>query len=228
VDLLGLKAALIPLSPGNLSAFGLLTVDVRYDYVQTLVQRDDALDVSRLERAYAELEARAEDALALEGFSSAQTRILRSADLRYFGQAWEVSVEVPTGHLDRASADVTVRDFHTAHARAYGYSYAGQPEQRIEWVNLRVTGIGPLRRPSIQPMRRTWSEPVERARTAEREVWFESGCLQTPIFARERLQPDDCLDGPAVVEEFGSTTLVFPQQRMRVDAFGNLVIEKRA
>jgi N-methylhydantoinase A len=228
LDLLGLKAALIPPSPGNVSAFGLLTVDVKYDYVQTLVQRDDALDLARLERAYTALEAQARRALAAEGFSTPRISIARSADLRYYGQAWEVSVEVPLDRLDRASADVTVQHFHAAHERAYGYSYASQPEQRVEWVNLRVTGVGPLRRPSIQPMPRPWSDGVNRARIAERDVWFETGRVQTPIFARERLQPDDCVEGPAVVEEYGSTTVVFPGQRMRVDAFGNLLVERCA
>jgi N-methylhydantoinase A len=228
VDLLGLKAALIPPDPGNVSAFGLLTVDVKYDYVRTLVQRDDSLDLERIAGAYAILEAEARAALAAEGFSSEGSRVVRAADLRYFGQAWEVSVEVPDGPLERAAADATVEKFHTAHRRTYGYSYAGQPEQRVEWVNLRVTGIGPLRRPAIQPRPRPWTDGVCRANVSRRPVHFDDGLVDTPIYAREKLQPEDCIEGPAVVEEFGSTTVVLPGQRSRVDTFGNLLIEGSA
>jgi N-methylhydantoinase A len=148
--------------------------------------------------------------------------------MRYFGQAWEVPVEVPDGTLDRQAADMVITRFHAAHQRTYGYSYAEHPEQRIEWVNLRVAGIGPLRRPELQPRPRPFSDGVERARLAGRSVTFEEGPLETGIYWRERLQPGDCVDGPAVIEEFGSTTVVFPRQRAQVDDFGNLILERYA
>ena len=223
VDLLGLEAALIPSQPGNVSAFGLLTVDVKNDYVQTLVQRDDALDLERLNSLYAALEAQAREALATEGFPIEAVSITRSADVRYFGQAWEVAVEVPPGPLDRMAAETAVANFHVAHERTYGYSYAHHPEQHIEWVNLRVTGVGPLRRPTIRPL--ADSTATDKART-HRQVHFDEGTLTTPVHARDALQPDDCILGPAIVEEYGSTTVVLPRQRARVDAFGNLLIDR--
>jgi N-methylhydantoinase A len=228
VDILGLKAALIPPDPGNVSAFGLLTVDIKNDFVLTSVRRDDALNLSQLNASFAELEAQAFQALASEGFAEANMRLVRSADLRYFGQAWEVRVEVPAGQLDRGAADVTVARFHAAHDQTYGYSYAGHPEQRIEWVNVRVVGIGPLRRPVVRPRPRSLMAGPERARTGTRRVYFDAATADTPIYARARLQPGDCLDGPGIVEEFGSTTVVFPGQRARVDDFGNLLLERSA
>ena len=81
-------------------------------------------------------------------------QLARSADMRYFGQAWEVRVDVPLGPMDRVAADVAVDRFHTAHQRTYGYSYHDRREQPIEWVNLRVMGTGLIRRPVIQPRRR--------------------------------------------------------------------------
>src|SRR5205814_73888 len=83
-----------PPDPGNVSAFGLLTVDVKNDYVVTAVQRDEALDLERVNAIYARLGQQAVHALAAEGFAAADMRLVRSADLRYFGQAWEVRVEV--------------------------------------------------------------------------------------------------------------------------------------
>jgi N-methylhydantoinase A len=226
VDILGLKAALIPPDPGNVSAFGLLTVDIKNDFVLTAVQRNDALDLDRLNASYGQLEARAREALASEGFASNEMQLVRSADLRYFGQASEVRVDVPDGQVDRAVADVAVGRFHAAHQQTYGYSYADQPEQRIEWVNVRVAGIGPLRRPIVRSRPRDLADGVERALTSRRGVYFDAASMDTPVYARERLQPGDCVEGPAIVEEFGSTTVVFPAQCARVDAFGNLLLER--
>src|SRR5581483_4888526 len=97
LDLLHLRAALVPPSPGNVSALGLLVVDLRNDYVQTFVQREDRLDVEAVNAHLARLERRARAALALEGVAEPDMRLVRSADLRYFGQAWEVAVELPPG-----------------------------------------------------------------------------------------------------------------------------------
>jgi len=226
VDILGLRAALVPPDPGNVSAFGLLTVDIKNDYVTTTVQRNDALAFERLNATYLRLEDQACQALAAEGFANHDMQLERSADMRYFGQAWEVRVEVPSGPIDRAAADVAVDRFHTAHQRTYGYSYRDRREQPIEWVNLRVMGTGLIRRPVIQPRTRQLAGSIERARTGARPAYFDSGYQQTPIYDRRRLQPGDCLGGPAIVEEFGSTTVVFPQQTLRVDTYGNLLLER--
>jgi N-methylhydantoinase A len=229
LDLLGLRAALIPPEPGNVSAFGLLTVDIKNDYVLTQVQRDDRLDLASLNAAYDDLERQASTALASEGFGPEAMQLVRSADLRYFGQAWEVRVEVPAGPLDRSAADVAVARFHAAHQRTYGYSYAGHPEQRVEWVNLRMAGIGPLQRPTVERRPRALAGGTDRALTGRRDVAFDGHeDVSTPVFGRGRLQPGDCLEGPAIVEEFGSTTVVFPRQTMRVDDFGNLLLERSA
>jgi len=235
VDLLGLKGALIPPSPGNVSAFGLLTVDLKNDYVVTLVQRDDRLDLERMQRAYDRLEAEACEALRREGFADEQMLFVRSADLRYFGQAWEVRVEVPAGPVTRALADVAVDRFHQAHEKVYGYSYRpgssriapGGSQQRVEWVNLRVTGIGPIARPALRPLPPGDRRP-ERALAGQRPVFFAGAFVSTPIYDRARLRPGDCLDGPAIVEEFGSTTVVFPGLEATVDHYGNLLLARRA
>ncbi len=226
VDILGLRAALVPPDPGNVSAFGLLTVDIKNDYVTTAVQRDDVLDLEPLNAGYLRLEDQARQALAAEGFAAHEMHLVRSADMRYFGQAWEVRVEVPAGIIDRAAADVAVNRFHAAHQQTYGYSYRNSRDQRIEWVNFRVMGIGPVRRPVIQRRPGELAGGIERARMATRPVYFDARFVDTPIYDRGRLQPGDCLDGPAIVEEFGSTTVVFPRLTMRVDAYGNLLLER--
>src|SRR5262245_39420992 len=233
VELLGLKAALIPESPGTVSAFGLLTVDLKNDYVQTAVERHARLDLDRVNGHLARLEATAVDALAREGVPESARRLVRLADLRYFGQAWEVTVEPPPGALDAARAAETVERFHAAHEKRYGYSYraegpgAGGARQGVEWVNLRVVGVGMTGRPTPRPIPAGDGRP-ERARTGTRPVGFGGGDIECLVYDRARLQPGHRLPGPAIVEEFGATTVVFPGQQVDVDPFGNLILTRAA
>ncbi|GLY82750.1 methylhydantoinase [Actinoallomurus iriomotensis] len=212
IDILGLPSAIVPRDPGNLSAFGLLTVDVRSEYVRTRVTRDPGPE--ELEEVYAELEAQAGAALDRQGF--AEHRYVRSADLRYHGQAFEV--RVPVGRAD--AAEVAAR-FHDEHERLYGYCHRGDP---VEWVNLRVAGVGPIERPE-PPVRPPGDGDPARARTGVRRVFFDDWA-DVPVYARERLEPGGVLTGPAVIEEFGSTLPLHPGFSARVDGHGNLVVTR--
>jgi N-methylhydantoinase A len=234
IDLLHLRAALIPPSPGNVSALGLLVVDLRNDYVQTLVQRQDRLDYAAIERHLARLTAEAREALGREGFRQEEMRFVRSADMRYYGQAWEVRVELPPGELNAATAPLAAERFHQAHERRYGYSYrqaaplpggGAASRQLVEWVNLRVTGIGPIERPRLRPLPPGDGRP-DRARTGARRVVFEGEPGESAVYDRARLAPGDVVAGPAVVEEYGATTVVFPGQRVEVDRFGNMILAR--
>jgi N-methylhydantoinase A len=160
LELLGLPAALVPRDPGNLSAFGLLTVDVKNDEVQTAVARHTDLDPATVAATLAALEERAARSLDAEGFARPAHRYLRSADLRYYGQAFEVRVPVPDGPVDATLTEATVAAFHDTHQRLYGYSFRDDPTQQVEWVNLRVTGIGPIRRPTLRPLPAEGSPPA--------------------------------------------------------------------
>jgi N-methylhydantoinase B len=231
VELLGLRAALIPASPGTVSAFGLLTVDLKNDYVQTAVERHARLDLNVINGHLARLEANAAAALAREGVPESACRLVRLADLRYFGQAWEVTVELPPGALDAAHAAETVERFHAAHEKRYGYSYRAEhpgaraARQGVEWVNVRVVGVGVTGRPTPRAMA-AGDGHAERARTGARPVEFGDGDVACPVYDRARLQPGDRLTGPAIVEEFGATTVVFPGQRVEVDRFGNMILTR--
>ena len=226
LDLLHLRAALVPPSPGNVSALGLLVVDLRNDYVQTFVRREDRLDLDTMNRHLARLEALARAALRAEGFAEEEIRVGRSADLRYFGQAWEVQVELPPGPLDAAAARLAAERFHAAHEKRYGYGYRGVERQPVEWVNLRVTGIGPIERPKLRELP-PGDGRHERARRSARPVIFEGRAHDCAIYDRAALLPGDALSGPAIVEEYGATTVVFPGQRIEVDRFGNLILTRR-
>jgi N-methylhydantoinase A len=241
LELLGLPAALVPRDPGNLSAFGLLTVDVKNDEVQTAVARHADLDPAAAAATLAALEARAARSLDAEGFARGEQRYLRSADLRYYGQAFEVRVPVPDGPVDLDLTEATVAAFHDAHQRLYGYSFRDDPTQQVEWVNLRVTGIGPIRRPTLRPLRGDGEEPpsplapgsggtVAPTPTTTRAACFDParGFVDTSIYRREDLGPGELVAGPAVVEEYGATVPLLPGFRAEVDRFGNLIVTREA
>jgi N-methylhydantoinase A len=215
----------VPLNPGNLSAYGLLTVDVRNDYVQTAVAKASVLDVAAVQKVYDGLAARADAALEREGFAAEERVFLRSADVRYFGQAYEVRVDVPDGPVTADLADRVADAFHDEHRALYGYDFRHDARQEVEWVNLRVTGVGPIRKPSLRKV--APGKGAGAARTGSRRVYFDDW-VDAGVFDRSRLGAGDVVEGPAVLEEFSSTVPVHPGFAARVDAHGNLVIRRSA
>jgi N-methylhydantoinase A len=206
----------------------LLTVDVKNDYVQTHVVTDDGLDRDEVAAVFATLESRAADALDREGFAASDHRFVRTADLRYDGQAYEVRVPAPAGPIDAEFQRAVVDAFHDEHERLYGYCYrdaasAGGHRHAVEWVNLRVSGIGPIERPQLRRLA-AGDGDVDRARTGTRQVIFDADPVATPTYAREQLLAGDRVAGPAIIEEFGSTVPIHPGFVARVDELANLVV----
>ena len=232
VDILDLAGVVVPQNPGNVSAFGLLTVDVKNDYVQTAVAKHTSLDYAAVQKTFDELTDKAAQALDAEGFPRQAHRYSRTVDLRYFGQAFEVRVAAPEGTVDEAYAAQVADAFHAEHRALYGYDFRDDPSQQVEWVNLRVTGVGPITRPELRDIANAHGGAgvTARARKSTRPVCFdaEAGYVDTDVYWRPDLRAGDTLSGPAIIEEFGSTVPVHPGFTVRVDAIGNLVITKEA
>ena len=226
MDILGIPTVLVPPNPGNVSAFGLLTVDVKNDYVQTHVALQDRLDAAEVDDVFAGLASRAAAALSKEGFAEADHVFARTADLRYFGQAFEVRVPVLPGDLDEAALESVADRFHAEHRALYGYDFSGEGSQQVEWVNLRVSGIGPIQRPEIRRMRGGGS--AADARTGSRQVCFDpdDGYVETPLLWRTDLAVGTVVQGPAIIEEFGSTVPLHPGFSARVDDFANIIVSR--
>ena len=225
VDVLDLDVAVVPPNPGNLSALGLLTVDVRNDYVQTFVRRQHDASPEDLAAVFNSLESSATAALNNEGFEAKDQVLARSADLRYSGQAFEVRVGAAPGPIDAGFIADVLERFHDEHERLYGYCYRDDPTQTVEWVNLRATGIGPITRPDIRELAPGDGDP-ERARTGERDVYFDKGWHSAALYDRARLRAGDEVRGPAVVEEYGSTLPLAPGFVGRVDGRSNIVVRR--
>ena len=237
VDILDLAGFVVPQNPGNVSAFGLLTVDVKNDYVQTAVAKHTGLDHAAVQKTFDELADKAAKALDAEGFPRDQHRYARTVDLRYFGQAFEVRVPAPDGQVDDGYAAAVADAFHEAHHALYGYDFRDDPTQQVEWVNLRVTGVGPITRPELRELPPRDAESLKGSRgqsvadpskTRSRPVCFDAdeGYRATPVHWRPDLRAGDTFSGPAVVEEFGSTVPVHPGFVVRVDPIGNLVVTR--
>jgi len=220
IDILGLPSVIVPPDPGNVSAFGLLTVDVKNDYVRTFVTRD--LSLRDAEEIFGDLEGQAASALDREGFAAGAHVYARSADLRYNGQAYEVRVPAPSGPLDEAWRAEVLERFHTEHRKLYGYGYRDDPRHGVEWVNLRVSGIGPITRPSIR--RRPHGDPRPEP-AASREVFYDEWG-SAPIHRRRDLAAGARVTGPAVIEEYGSTLPLHPGFTAAMDEFGNLEVRR--
>jgi N-methylhydantoinase A len=225
IDILGLDGVLVPLNPGNLSAYGLLTVDVRSDYVQTAVTKASLLDVTHLQTLYDGLGDRAEAALVREGFGPQDRVLVRTADLRYVGQAYEVRVDVPSGPVTEELTAAVADAFHDEHRSLYGYDNRTDARQEVEWVNLRVSGVGSIRKPSLPQVDR--GTGAQSARTGSRQVYFDDW-MDTALYDRPRLGAGDRVEGPAVLEEFSSTVPLPPGFAAEVDGYGNLVIRRHS
>ena len=218
MELLGMKACIIPRDPGNLSAFGLLAVDWRTDRIITKVMHEDAIDLATVATLYASLERDAVSSLERDGIDPVRIRVAREADIRYAGQSMEVRVAALAGAVDAAFLAALIDAFHAAHLRTFGYNYAG--EQKIELVNFCVSGFGLIERPRV-PKLSVRGRPTHKS---VRPVYFDGVFRETHIYDRAVLPPAFRLEGPAVVEEFGSTTVVFPGQKLEVDPHGILIV----
>ncbi|MFC3999466.1 hydantoinase/oxoprolinase family protein [Nocardiopsis sediminis] len=230
IDVLGLAGAVVPPDPGNVSAYGLLAVDVKNDHVRTFVRRHDDLDPAAVAAVLGDLHTEAGAALRAEGFGGDPGRMRheRSADLRYFGQAYEVRVPVPEGPVDARLTAEVAGAFHEAHRRLYGYDFRHDPRQQVEWVNLRVSGTGLIRRPEARESPPRDGGPA-RSRTGERPVRFDAGDpLPTPVHRRDLLAPGDRITGPAVIEEFGATLPLHPGFTAEADRTGALIVAAHA
>jgi N-methylhydantoinase A/oxoprolinase/acetone carboxylase beta subunit len=221
----GTPWVLVPPYPGITSAMGLLATDMVYEYGSTAYQRLSTLDAAALERRFDELEAQARAQLEADGVPADRLVIQRVADCRYLGQGYELRVDVGSGAIDTAWIEKVRGDFHDIHEREYSRRFE---ESDIEIPNVRVRAIGLM--PALAtPETEAGSESAGDALRHEGEAWFlvGGGLAQVPTryYDRSALKAGNRLDGPAIVNQYDSTTVIPPGLTARVDRFGNVVID---
>jgi N-methylhydantoinase A len=214
---LGITRILVPAYPGNFSALGLLASDIKHDVVRTRIARLGEAELTVLRETFREMTTEATARLRDDGFDLPAMRFDAALDLRYVGQAFELAVPVAPGAMTGGGI---AANFHARHREMYGHAHeAGE----VEVVNLRLTAYGVVPKPDLQPYRGVATTAAE-ARIETRPAYFDGGFVPSPVYQRERLPAGAAVDGPAIVEEFGATTVLFPGWRATVDCFGNLVL----
>ena len=218
---LGIPRAVIPINPGVLSAVGLTTTDIQYDYVNTEFSPVTELDRNELAERYDSLTEKAETQLRSDGIPRDRMNLQMTADCRYEGQGYELNFPVGAGTtLD--SLDAIQRRFHEAHEAEFGHSF---PENSVEIVNERVTGYGDLPSSALVSFPEK-SSPVADHVIGRKPVHFrredEVQAFDTAFFERGALKAGHEIDGPAVIGEKDSTIVVPPDFTVNVLGHGDL------
>jgi N-methylhydantoinase A len=218
---IGASTVIVPPLPGYASAFGAIRVDVKHEFTEPLHKIEAELDYDKLNAAFNDLVKKAKETLLREGMRADQIEIERYVDVKYFSQSRFFTVPIKDQritHLD----DIT-RDFMAAMQAAYGYTlppgYAP-----VELVNLRVIAIGQIPKPHLPEITRPAS--LAEAHKGLRNVWFRgSGFVEAAIYERGKLPVGVPFEGPAVVEQPDTTTVMPPGTLCTPDQYGNLVIK---
>jgi N-methylhydantoinase A len=221
---LRIAKVVIPRAPGHFSAYGMLVADLRRDFVNTWFNPLADAAFAEMEAIYAGMEQRGRDAVSQSRIAVAGVAVQRSADMRYVGQEHAVTVELQIELFQGQDRDGIKRRFDTVHETRYGYS---APAEKAEIVSLRSAITGLLRKPAFEPIEKGETEPPREALRGSRPVYFtESGRpVDTPSYDRSKLVAGNRIAGPALIEEYASTTVVHPGDVVTVDAFGDLVID---
>ena len=213
---------IVPPSPGTASALGLLVTDLKHEFSRTRIMEEGEEDLEEINRVFASMESEGRAVLRREGLDDASISFVRQVEMRYAGQSHELAVDFPAGE---ATADTLARlreGFHSDHDRSYGHGYPGEP---TELVNFRLSALGNIRKPKLREVA-AQSGPAGDARKSVRQVHFDAagGFVRDAVYDRGRLGAGHRFDGPAIVEEMDSTTLVLPNYTVEVDRYGNLLI----
>ena len=219
---LRIAKVIIPFAPGHFSAYGMLFADLRRDLVNTWFKPLETAAFDDLEALFTAMEKTGAADLARSRDMIVEMRTERGADMRYVGQEHAVTVHLPQSLFEaRDRAGIKAR-FDAVHETRYGYS---APGEKAEIVSLRSATIGLMRKPALEPVGAA-SDDAQAAFSGKRPVYFAAtGMVETPTYDRGRLKAGNRIEGPALIEEHASTTVVEPRDVLTVDAFGNLHIE---
>jgi N-methylhydantoinase A len=213
----GIPHGLIPNHPGQFSAFGFTMTDARVDRHRTLQQTSRDFDRTRATATMKTLVAEALNDLRQQGYGE-PFEIIRSLEMRYLGQNYELEVPVPFDGFDEVTTPKLWQAFHDMHAARFGFAIPGQ---MIDIVNFMVTAVSVTPKPDFTKIAKA-AGAANPAGT--RRVVFEDGAHDTPVFDRAALRAGHRIPGPAVIEEAASVTLLRPGQTLSVDDYGNLRI----
>jgi N-methylhydantoinase A len=223
---LDMARILVPRTPGTLCALGLLLTDLRADFAvsRLMTLAPEALDAVR--DGFHQLEWQAAEWFEREAIEPARQVITRTVDMRYAGQNYELSVAMPAGEIAAESFEALAQGFAAAHLQRFGFVAEGET---VQIVTLRVEAAGIVTKAEFNRLPDAGPD-ASAARTGAREVWMPEagGFTECPVYAREGLKPGNRIDGPAIVEQMDTTTVILPDMQATVDGYLNLILEARS
>lgn len=222
---LDIAKVIVPLTPGALCALGLLMTDLKADFAKSRLTELQSADPKDIREGFLELEVQAEKWFTAESIKADDRKIHRTADLRYTGQNYEISVPFPDGEITTESIAALRKEFEASHYQRYGFAPDDEP---VELVTLRIEAVGLVKKATIKAQAPSvdLAPPVP---SSHRRIWMPelNETVSCPIYKREQLEYGHLLEGPAVIEQMDTTTLVLPKMIAKVDAYLNLVLEDK-
>lgn len=216
---LGCYPVVVPTHPGVLSAQGFIQSEFKNEFVQTFIRQAADVQAEELKTRFADLAAKARRWLADEKLSPDRSRVTYSIDMRYEQQGFEVVVEADAGAMDKGDATEAIAAFHDIHHRLYGVRF----QVPVEFVALRVTASAPTTPLSYASDAKAVGS-AEDAIVEWRPCYFEGDWVKTPNYQRERLVPGHRIQGPAIIVQYDTTTVLLPNHWAEVDSLGNILI----
>ena len=222
---LGMSEVIVPAHPGLTSAIGLLQTDVRHLYLRSAMGLISSYPVAEANRIFAELRQNALKDIVDEGLEVSTVRLRQQVDMRYLHQGYDLTIDIPDGALEDGQRSGIKSAFDTAHKHTYGVS---APDEDAELVTLRMMAEIPVRHLRLPTIPAGTGRPAE-ARIGRRPLYdlARGAFADVDVYDRQRLGSGDRFDGPAIVEQYDSTTVVLAGQTLSVDGVGNLVIAEQ-
>ncbi len=222
--LMGSFPVIVPPSPGLLCALGDLVADFRGEFARTLIRLVSDATPEEVLAVLDELEGRARQWMADEDIAAERQGVTFVADMRYHGQGYEIPVPLDPARSAAATSPTLDERFNGLHDQLYGFR---MPNTASEIVNLRAVATGDLPKPEL-PEADLEGDDASGAVVEQGEILFEGERRATPIYDRAALRPGNRLEGPAIVTEFDSTTVVLPGYVAEVDRYSNILITEGA
>ena len=219
-ELLGCYPVVVPANPGVLSALGFLEAEFKNEFVQTFIRSSKGIDADAVWSRFRDLRTKAIAWLDDQEVAQKDRGVAYSLDLRYEQQGFEVSVDVPAALVEKGGAlDGVLDDFHTIHERLYGVRF----HVPVELVALRVVATGATP-PVEETPPDTAAGDVSAARMEMQKAYFDGKWVETPHYDRNRLAIGARVDGPAIIRQYDTTTVLLPGHYAEVDPHGNVLI----
>jgi len=219
---LEMGGVIIPPFPGVWSAFGLISSDIKHEKTQSFLQTTDNLDLDDVNSKLQELKQNLVTVLTGEDVAKADQRFQYSLDMRYVGQSdfLTLDIEYP---LTKKQLQQVIERFQVLHNQTYSWF---DKELHVEIVNTSVSGIGLVPRIKLPELKIGKDRPSEEAYKTSRKVNFEGDWIDTPVYDKTRLLANNILEGPCIVDQLDTTTVIPPKVKGSVNKLGYIIMEE--